>query len=368
MEVVGTGLIYRNPKPHVHSRHAYFPSLVNLGGGELLCSMVIGEAFESADCRICLARSNDNGESWALQGRMLPESPEGVYSEACRIMRASDGTLAANVFRYDRHRTGEGLANPETLGFVETEMSVWRSADGGFEWTGPEVIRPPLVGPEFELCSPMVELSDGRWILPTSTWRAWDGADPTGMKAVAFISHDCGATWPEYADVLDGSAEKVIYWESKVIELSPGRLVSIGWSYDEAAQGDRTNACSISNDGGRSFGPPRDTGLHGQTAALHRLDDDRLLGVYRRTDTPGLWAAEVSLADGTWQTLRQEPLWAADSLLTGETDENRVRQFNVLRFGAPCIIDRDDGQVLVAFWAVEDCVGNMRWVKVAVDR
>ncbi len=366
MHVTGTGLVYRNPKPHVYSRHAYFPSLVNLGGGELLCSMVIGEAFESADCRIHLARSTDNGESWTLQGRMLPETPEGGYSEACRIMRAADGTLAANVFRYDRQRVGEGLANPDTLGFVETELSVWRSMDGGINWGGPEVIGPPLVGPEFELCSPMVELSDGCWLLPTSTWRAWDGADPTGMKAVAFISHDRGITWPEYADVLDGCAEKVIYWESKIIEMSPGRLVSIGWSYDEAAQGDRTNAYSISTDGGHSFGPPMDTGLHGQTAAIHRLGDERLLCVYRRTDTPGLWAADVSLSDDAWRTLRQEPLWAAGSLLVGETDENRIRQFNVLRFGAPCVIGLDDGQILIAFWAVEDCVGSIRWVRMAV--
>lgn len=366
MQVAGTGLIYRNPKPHVHSRHAYFPSPVNLGGGELLCSMVLGEAFESADCRLYLARSNDNGESWTLQGRMLPEAPEGRYSEACRIMRASDGTLAANVFRYDRHREEEGLANPDTLGFVETELSVWRSMDGGITWAGPDVIEPPLVGPEFELCSPMVELADGRWLLPTSTWRAWDGADPAGMKAVAFISHDRGATWPEYVDVLDGVSERVIYWESKVIELSPGRLVSVGWSYDEAAQADRTNACSVSTDGAHSFSPPMDTGLQGQTATIHRLDDDRLLCVYRRTDTPGLWAAEVSLADGTWRTLRQEPLWAAGSLLTGETDENRIRQFNVLRFGAPSIVDLDDGGVLIAFWAVEDCVASVRWVRLTI--
>ena len=44
--ILGTGLIYRNPKPHLHAIHAYFPSVVQLTNGELLCSLVLGEAFD----------------------------------------------------------------------------------------------------------------------------------------------------------------------------------------------------------------------------------------------------------------------------------------------------------------------------------
>ncbi|NLB94869.1 MAG: hypothetical protein GX785_04095, partial [Armatimonadetes bacterium] len=66
MELKETGIVYRNPKPHVWSRQAYFPSVVNLGGGELLCSMVIGQAFESPDCRVYLARSRDEGRTWSF--------------------------------------------------------------------------------------------------------------------------------------------------------------------------------------------------------------------------------------------------------------------------------------------------------------
>jgi hypothetical protein len=57
----GTGLIFRNPKPHVHSIHAYFPSVVRLEDGTLLCSLVFGAAFESPNCRTHVSRSTDEG-------------------------------------------------------------------------------------------------------------------------------------------------------------------------------------------------------------------------------------------------------------------------------------------------------------------
>lgn len=362
MELKDTGIVYRNPKPHVWSRQAYFPSVVSLGEGELLCSVVIGEAFESADCRVCLARSRDAGRTWAFEGRMLPEEEGMPYSEACRLTRCADGSLAAILFRYDRRREEEGLANPETLGFVETRIALCRSTDGGATWGTPEPVAPSLVGPEFELCCPIVELSDGAWLLPTSTWRAWDGSDPTGMKAVSLLSLDRGRTWPEHAVVMDGAADGIIYWEGKIVEVAPGRLLAAAWAYDERQGKDLPNAYALSEDGGRSFSPPRSTGLSGQTPALLALDEERVLCIYRRTDVPGLWAAEVSLTNGEWETVRQIPLWGAPSVFTGSHREDMVSQFNVLRFGAPSPARLEDGSVFVAFWCVEDCVANIRWL------
>ena len=359
MEVVDGGIIYRNPKPHVRSRHAYFPSVVNLGDGELLCSFVLGEAFESADCRVFLARSHDNGATWALEGRMLPE-PAGVFSESCRIMRCKDGSLVADVFRYDRRRPNQGLTNPETLGFVETQILIFRSADKGRTWTGPEEVKPPLVGPEFELCSPVVELEDGKWLLPTSTWSAWDGANPTGMKAIAFMSDDHGKSWLQYVDVMDGIKDSVIYWEQKIVELQPGRLLAVAWAYDEANKKSLPNAYCISENSGQSFSERCDTALAGETPTIIPLNGEEALCVYRRVDEPGLWAAEISVKDGNWETGQQLALWGAPSILTAECSENRSEQFGVLRFGAPCAVRLDNGDIFIAFWCVEDCVSNIR--------
>ena len=54
-----TGILYKNPKPHVKSVHAYFPSVAAMPNGELLATYVLGEAFEAdepADARGAVRR------------------------------------------------------------------------------------------------------------------------------------------------------------------------------------------------------------------------------------------------------------------------------------------------------------------------
>ncbi|GIT30141.1 MAG: hypothetical protein Ct9H300mP1_21870 [Planctomycetaceae bacterium] len=54
-----TGVVFRNPMAHVTSRHAYFPSAIPLGNGEVLVSYNVGEAFEAENLRVHLSRSLD---------------------------------------------------------------------------------------------------------------------------------------------------------------------------------------------------------------------------------------------------------------------------------------------------------------------
>lgn len=365
--VLDTGLVYRNPIAHVHSVHAYFPSVANLGDGELLCSLTLGEAFESPNLHSHLARSTDNGDTWQLEGELYPGTPDRLTSDACRLTALGNGEVVAFLVRHDRtDHPHEGLTNEQTLGFVPTELLLMRSGDNGRTWTEPEPLEPPLVGPSFELCSPITPLADGRWFLPTSTWRGWDGECPNGMKMIALISADRGRTWPEYVDVLRDPEDKVVYWESKIVELPDGRLLTAAWAYDEQASADRPNQYALSSDGGRTWTAPASTGLQGQTLTPTVLPDGRVLCVYRRTDRTGLWANLSHLDGDTWVNDTCEPLWGADTAgLTGSS-QSMVQNFQVLRFGAPCLCPLDDGAHLVAFWCYEDAVSNIRWIKVRV--
>ena len=366
MQVIDTGIVYRNPVPHVWSRHAYFPSLVSLVGGELICSFVRAQAFEAEDARLHLCRSRDGGQKWENEGRVFAEREvPSYYFESGRMALLTDGSLLMMVCLTDKGRREEGLSNPDTLGLVETTLVSHRSMDGGRTWSEASAVTPPLVGPEFEICSPPVQLSDGRVLYPCSTWKAWDGANPTGMKAVAFISEDNGATWPRHVVTLDGGPDQVIHWESKVAELAPGRLLAVSWAFNEPDSVSLPNHFSLSPDGGASFSLPTATDLSGETPALLGLGLDEALCVYRRTDVRGLHAARVSLAGGRWTTGEQVECYGTCTLY-GTDSQNQSEKFAALRFGAPCVTRLDDGSVLVAFWAVEECVSNIRWVRLTV--
>ncbi|MBI4377621.1 MAG: exo-alpha-sialidase [Nitrospinae bacterium] len=363
IEIIGTGLIYRNPKPHLKSIHAFFPSVVSLGNGELLATLVLGEAFESVNCRVYLSRSTDHGKTWNLERRLTNLPPDALVSESCRISISPEGEVIAWVFNYERSNPEEGLANQGNAGFVPTRQFLYRSKDKGKRWNGTEAIKLPLVGPEFEMCCPITFLSDGIWLAPTSTWRGWNGACPDSMKAVAFVSYDKGKTWTEYMDVMDGHKNGIIFWEQKTIELDNGKLLSVAWTYDEMNKKDLCNHYAVSFNG-RKFEEPKSTGLQGQTPVIWYLGKDRILTIYRRIDKPGLWANLSSLEDDRWENISEAPLWGFVSSLKKKEDEdqNIVDEFKQLKFGAPSVLCLDDGSIFVAFWCFEDCVSNIRWI------
>ena len=367
IEVAGSGLVYRNPKPHVRSVHAYFPSVAALPNGDLLAVFALAEAFEAADMHTVCARSTDGGACWDFLGPLEVCSGPGLASDASRITALPTGAVVAVMLRSDRsEHADEGLANPQTMGFVPTEFLLLRSADGGVTWAEPAPIDPPLIGPSFELCCPITVLDDGRWILPTSTWPAWDGYGPNGTRMVALVSSDAGQTWPEYWNVMAHPQDRVVYWESKIVQSSDGRLLALAWGYDKHAGQDLPNQYALSRDGGESWSSPASTGLQGQTLTPLWVGEDTVLCVYRRMDRPGLWACLSRIEGNGWVNQEHTPLWGAGAGgLTGDTG-NMVGNFNVLRFGAPCIARLGDGSLFVAFWCYEDCVSNIRWFRLVL--
>jgi len=367
VNILKTGLIYRNPKPHVHSVHAYFPSVVMMDNGEMLATFVLGEAFESADLAAHVARSSDGGETWHHEGPIYPGTKTRVTSDTVRITSLPGGKVVAFMARHDRTRhLNEGLSNPKTLGFVPTELLLLRSRDYGRTWSRPALLIPPLAGPSFEMCSPIVRLKDGRWLLPTSTWSGWNGECPEGMKMVCLISRDRGKAWPTHADVMRDPRQHVIYWESKIIEMPDGTLVAIAWAYDGHLKKDLPNQYAVSRDGGRTWTPPQSTGLVGQTLTPHLLPDGRILCVYRRIDKPGLWAAIVRYEQNHWAVTSHTPLWGTTVSGLTAHGANMSDNFSVLRFGAPTIAALPDGLVFTAFWCYEECVSVIRWFTLQV--
>jgi len=367
IEVLGSGLIYRNPKPYLRSVHAYWPDLSMLNSDELLCSLSLASAFESIDCRGALCRSKDGGYTWELQGYYYDHPTDRTYSSTCRVGLMPDGTLIGIGGFFDRSNSEIGYTNPERLGFVDTYPFVVCSTDGGYSWTEPEIFETPFNKAPLEICSPVVECPDGRLLWPASIWPMFDGKCPYGMKAVALVSYDRGRAWPEYVVTMDRFNEGIVHWEQKLIRLDERRMLSMCWTYNLAKNIDLPISYTISEDAGRSFSPPKSTGIFGQTSRPIYVEDGQILTAYRGFKRPGLWANLSRLDGDDWISDLEVPLWGTGETGLIDTEGSKVEQFQRLKFGYPSILRLSQDEYLISFWAVEDCISNIRWFRLRVQ-
>jgi hypothetical protein len=365
IRIESTGIVYRNPKPYLRSLVAYHPSLILGNGKELIATFDIGQAVESLDYHTVVSRSGDEGKTWNIEGPILRDPPARTI-HSVRTNRLADGSLVGFGMLAHREDPEAGLLNPKTFGFVPVDLFLVRSTDWGRTWKAPEMIKPPLPSPAWEVCHSIVELRSGRWLVPVSTWRGWDGQNPSGEQTVAFISDDRGHSWPKFGRIFDGRETGRCHLEVSTQELGDERILAVAWVYDVKSDATFPTEYSLSEDRGETFGQPRLTGFDAQTCKILPLRDGRILCAYRRNDKPGLWATIAELQGHQWTNLAEAPLWqGAESGMTGSASS--AEKLSALKFGFPNLKQLPGGDVLLLFWCQEDCITNIRWIRIGVS-
>ena len=164
---------------------------------------------------------------------------------------------------------------------------------------------------------------------------------------------------------MDRYASGLIHFEQGMTELGDGRVLAVAWVFDEKTGRSLPNHYALSDGAVRRFSEPRTFGLHGETAKIACLRDGRVLLVCRRVDRSGLWALLIRIRGEEWQTLEEAPLWqGAASGMHGE--RAAAQELSDLRFGFPSMVELDDGEVFLVFWCQEDCINNVRWMRLEV--
>ena len=161
------------------------------------------------------------------------------------------------------------------------------------------------------------------------------------------------------------TARALLYWEQSIAPLPDGRLLAVAWVFDEQAGTSLPNRYALSADD--RFAPPRENGLRGQTAKILALRDGRVLCLYRREDRPGLWADLARIDGDAWVNLAEAPRLAGRRRPGMSGRAAAGEELGALKFGYPSMVQLPDGDVLAVFWCCEECIHNIRWIRLAID-
>ncbi len=354
MEILRRVVIYDNPLPQLCSRQSMFPYLCQLPDGTLLCSMQIGQAFESVDCTSYIARSEDGGETWSEPVPMFDKSGEAYpLSDCCKLAWTGD-RLTALGMQYHRKDVRVPIGNEKTGGVLDSDVFYAESFDLGRTWS-PRQIIPMDWGNHTEATAPVTVAADGSYVSPVTNFPAWDGALSHPLCGKLLRSADKGKTWTQDVYCMRFHSADVTCYEQRLCRLTSGALVNISWN-ENVKTGERLhNHYAFSLDDGKTFSAPLDTGVQGQATSVMALPGERLLALHairRDTDRPGVYGYLVDFSQRRWDVLDTALLWAPDAPL--RPGKGMADIFAYVRFGQPSAILLADGDLLMTHWACEE--------------
>ena len=342
-------------KGRIDERDSAFPQAVQLPGGDLLCSFNAGGgAFVAGGSD--WARSTDSGETWTLEGTILPRTDKPSTTNALKLSITSEGTVFAYGSRaYSREGKG--------FGHVRNEP-VFCTFDG-VGWSSPTVVPMPADCP-LEISHGILPLSSGRLLAPAATLPA---KGRLGERVLVAISDDCGRTWPRHAVVFQDPERKVGFFEQKLAEIGQGRVIAACWTVTLDGVEDRPNSFAISDDQGSTWGPAKSTGISGQTMTPLPLGQDRLLVLYnRRYGDQAIMMALVTFTEVSWTVHYEGVLYDANKSRQRPGDgTDGVEELDAFAFGFPTALILQDGKIFVTYWSREGGKNGVSWTKLAVD-
>ena len=335
-----------------------FPQAVELPNGDLLASYS-NDGGQSVTGGTDWSRSTDGGRTWRKEGSLLPLEGPG-RENFLKLSLSRDGST---IYAYGSRFTGESGGG---FGERPSEAIFCTSTDGGHTWSAPQVI--PMPSDLLEVSHGILQTSSGRLLAPTATIHP----SALGERVLLAISDDGGRTWPRHAVALQDPNGELGYFEQKIAELSPGRLVASAWTVTFSDVSDRTNSYAISEDDGLTWSAPRSIGTRGQTISVVPLGPDagdRVMLLYnRRYGDQAIVMAIARMTDENWPIEFEGVLYDARARREGRIRADGVQEMIDLKFGFPTASRMRDGSYLATWWSAEDASGRtgVRWAKLRV--
>jgi len=350
IEVLGTG--------RLDDRESAFPQAIQLPDGDILCSFSVGGGpFVHGGTE--LGRSTDGGETWTIAGVIMPPTEKPHSTNFLKLTLSPDGgtvyAYGARMYREPGWKFGEG----------HNDAVLCTSTDRGKSWSEPSLVPFPC-DCATEVSHGALALSSGRLLAPAATLHS---QDRLGEQVLAAISDDGGRTWPRHAVVLEDPEKRFGYFEQKLAEVTPGRVMAVAWTVTLGDVADQPDSFAMSSDDGETWAPARSTGIMGQTMTPIPLGGDRLVVLYnRRYGQQGIVMDLVTFTDDAWTVHYEGLMYDAKATHTRPDDiESGVEELDSFEFGFPTAIRLHDGTLLATHWSREAGKFGIRWTRLRVD-
>jgi hypothetical protein len=340
----------------IDERESAFPQAVQLSGGDVLCSFSVGGgALVTGGTD--WARSSDGGKTWTLEGTILPPDAANGRANFLKLSLAPGG---GTVYAY-----GSWISADVDRQFGERSSGaiLCRSTDEGRTWTPPVDVPFPVDCP-LEVSHGLLPLKSGRLLAPAATLPA---KDRLGEQVLVAVSDDDGQSW-SHRVVFEDPEKRYGYFEQKLAEVGPDRIIATAWTVTLCDYVDQTNSFAVSSDGGWTWSAARSTGIHGQTMTPVPLGEDRLLVLYnRRYGDQGIVMCLIRFTDERWTVDYEGLMYDARRHYQRPADvQTGIDELDHFEFGFPTAIVLNDRTVLATHWCVENEKCGIRWTRLHV--
>ena len=323
-------------------------------GGKLVVLYDDGENCDSVKHDMRIAFSADNGFTWQDGGVMYDSSELKLphrFTENCKPTAVGDDKFISVGFGFIRDEPEIGLADYAIKHghFPESRNTFSVSSDAGTGWSLPEFISHRF-DTALELSGPALWSAADQELLVFGPPFVLQGHP---QKGVCLASADMGKSWQERGTFF--ASDSIAPWEVRSLQEPSGRIWLVMWAYDFAEKKHLNNLLVYSDDMGRSWSKPLDSGIRGQAANLFLIGDEKyLLYTVREGENTGIYCVPFALdADGVPVCGKETLLWDAAGM-SQNNGERIEKQFRALKFGQPSVTHLGDDRYLLLYWSCEN--------------
>ncbi len=348
---------------------ATFCGLTRTRQGELIATTRLGSSKDSADGNAAFLISRDEGRTWTKP--VMPFSTSFEGKKGCLrggyITELEDGVWLWTFAWVDRSVKERPLYNKDTGGLCPMFPVISHSRDKGKTWSALQKLDISPVRLPSALTGPTLRLNDGSLAAQFEVQKEWNDTTPIFNISTLKFSYDNGNTWPDCIEVAGRNLKDKVCWDQRIAVMPGNRMITLFWSYDPAKDIDLPIHSSFSEDNGRTWTLPQDTGIVGQIACPVVLSKSDIVMLYDRRDVKKQILALRSFDGGkTWD--EKSELCIYNHLSVSDDSSNFFDAMNQWSYGHPSGIKIAENQIAMVYYAGNADHMALRFCKIITDK